>query len=116
MVNTNHPAERPAALAYVACYVLYAMLFALAIVDIALIWRRAILALLATFMPGSDANRLIYLGSIALLGLAVFILIMAAEPYLRNGVRRHQLVRRFIRLAVPLVVIGAVGMLLVALV
>jgi hypothetical protein len=116
MVNTDHSADRPTTLAYVACYALYAMLIALGIVDIVLIWRRTVLALLEAFMRQNTANRLIYLASMALLGLAVFILIMAAEPYLRNGVRRHDLLRRFIRLAVPLVVVGAVGILLMALV
>ena len=48
----------------------------------------------------------------ALLGLGLFILAMAAEPYLHNGVRRHQLLRRFARLAVPLAVAGIAGMLL----
>jgi hypothetical protein len=116
MVNTDHSAERPATLTYVACYALYATLIALGIVDIVLIWRRTVLALLEAFTPHSTANRLIYLASMGLLGLAVFILIMGAEPYLRNGVRRHELVRRFLRLAVPLVIVGAVGILLMALV
>jgi hypothetical protein len=69
------------------------------------------LALLAAFLQRSQANRLIYLASMTLLGLGLFILVMGAEPYLRNGVERDQLRRRFFRLAWPLLIAGAVGLL-----
>jgi hypothetical protein len=51
-----------------------------------------------------------------LLGLGLFILVMAAEPYLRHGMERRQLLRRFGRLALPLVIAGALGLLLLAIV
>jgi hypothetical protein len=44
-----------------------------------------------------------------LLALALFILVMAAEPYLRGGIRRQRVVQRFARIAVPLGVVGIIG-------
>jgi hypothetical protein len=81
-----------------------------------LIWRNAILALLAAFMGRSQANRLIYLASMALLGLGLFILVMAAGPYLRSGLERQQLMRRFRKLAIPLVVAGALAVVVLTVV
>jgi hypothetical protein len=81
-----------------------------------LIWRNAVLALLAAFMGRNQANRLIYLASMALLGLALFILVMAAGPYLRSGLERQQLMRRFRKLAIPLVIAGALAVLVLTVV
>jgi hypothetical protein len=39
---------------------------------------------------------------------------MAGEPYLRNGVARHQLLRRFFRLAAPVIVAAVLGLLVLA--
>lgn len=99
---------------YLACYGLYGVLIALGFIVVFVIWRQAILALIAAFVGRSAANRLIYLGSITVLGIGLFILLIAAEPYLRNGLKRRQLVRRFVRMAVPLLVAGALGLLLLA--
>jgi hypothetical protein len=75
-------------------------------------WRWALLGMLAAVMRESEWSSFVYMGGTVLLGLGLFILAMAAEPYLHTGVRRHQLVRRFARLAVPLASAGIAGMLL----
>jgi hypothetical protein len=101
---------------YLACYALYLALIIPGTVAVFLIWRNAIIALLAAFLQGSQANRLIYLASMALLGLGGFILVMAAEPYLRLGLQRQQLMRRFWKLAIPLVIAAALALLVLTIV
>jgi hypothetical protein len=99
---------------YLACYTLYIVLIATGIGVLYWVVRQAILALLAALLGQSFANRIIYLGSMTLLGLGLFILVMAAEPYLRNGAARRQLLRRFIRLSVPIIVAAVLGLLVLA--
>jgi len=104
-------AKWPTLRSYVACYALYIGLIIPGTVVVLMIWRSAILAMLAAFMARSQANRLIYLASMAVLGLCGFILVMAAEPYLRSGIQRRKLMLRFRKLAIPLVIAGALGLL-----
>jgi thiosulfate reductase cytochrome b subunit len=112
----TQPTGRPTWLAYLACYALYALLIAGGIAILFLVVRPAVLALISALLGSSQANRIVYLASITLLGLGLFILVMAAEPYLRNGVERRQLLRRFIRIAAPVVIVGALGLLVLAIV
>jgi hypothetical protein len=108
--------KQPTWLEYVACYALYLLLIVGGGATLFFLLRRAILALITTLLGPSEANRLIYLASITLLGLGLFILVMAAEPYLRNGLVRRQLLRRFIRIAMPVVVAAVLGLLVLAIV
>ena len=110
------PSKRSVLLDYLLCYALYALLIICGVVVVFVIWRNAIVAMIAAFMGRSEANRIVYLGSMLLLGLGLFILVMAAEPYLRHGVERRQLLRRFGRLALPLLIAGGLGLLLLAIV
>jgi hypothetical protein len=96
---------------YVGCYLLFALLLVLDIAAL-LIWRVTILVLLGTFIGPSPANSSIYDFSMVVLGIALFGLIIAAEPYLRNGVKQGRLLYRFARLAVPLGLFGMLGLLL----
>lgn len=112
----TEPAKWPTLRGYMACYALYIGLILPGTVVVFLIWRSAILALLAAIMPRSQANRLIYLASMAILGLCAFIVVMAAEPYLRGGMERRQLMRRFRKLAIPLVIAGALALLVLTIV
>ena len=100
---------------YGACYGFYALVLALEF-GVFVAWRWAMLGLIGAFIPESEWSSFVYMIVTALLGLGLFILAMAAEPYLHNGVRRHQLLRRFARLAIPLAIAGIVGMLLSTLV
>jgi hypothetical protein len=106
----------PTLRSYLACYALYIGLIIPGTITVFLLWRNAIIAMLAAFLEGSQANRLIYLASVALLGLGGFILVMAAEPYLRGGLQRRQLMRRFGKLAIPLAIAGAVALLVLTIV
>ena len=96
---------------YGACYSCYAVVLALEF-GVFVAWRWALLGMLAVVMRESEWSSFVYMVGTVLLGLGLFILAMAAEPYLHTGVRRHQLVRRFARLAVPLASAGIAGMLL----
>jgi hypothetical protein len=109
-------AKRPYLRSYVACYALYIGLIIPGTIVVFLIWRNAILAMLAAFLGRSQANRLIYVACMLLLGLCGFILVIAAESYLRNGVQRQKLLPRFVKLAVPLLIAGALGLLVLTLV
>jgi hypothetical protein len=115
MENTE-PAKRSMLRGYLACYTLYIGLIIPGTIAVLLIWRSAILAMIAAFMSRSQANQLISLASMALLGLCGFILVMAAEPYLRNGMARRQLMRRFRKLAIPLVIAGALALLVLTII
>ena len=107
----TEPGKWPTLRGYLACYALYIGLLIPGTIVVLLIWRNAILALLEAFMGRSPANRLIYLASMVLLGLGAFILVIAAESYLRNGVAQRQLMRRFRKLAIPLVIAGVLALL-----
>jgi hypothetical protein len=96
---------------YGECYALYAALLVSSVVVFA-IWRLAIPALVLAVWGSSNADRLIYDLATILVGMGALILVMVAEPYLRNGVPRQQLMRRFIRLIVPVILAGVLGMLL----
>ena len=96
---------------YGACYTLYAVVFALA-VAVLLLWRTTVLALSAAVLGESDLAPLLYGAVMALLGFGLFVLTLAAEPYLRTGIRRRQLRRRFARLAVPLAIAWGLGFVL----
>ncbi len=115
-MEKTQPAKWPTLRGYLACYALYNGLIIPGTIAVFLIWRSAILVMLAAFMSRSQANRLIYLASMALLGLCAFILVMAAEPYLRNGMERRQLMRRFRKLAIPLVIAGALALLVLTII
>ena len=106
----TEPAKRPTLRSYLACYALYIALIIGTIV-VFLIWRNAILAMLEAFIGRSQTNRLIYLISMVLLGLGGFILVIAAEQYLRSGMAQQQLMRRFGKLAIPLVIAGVLALL-----
>ncbi len=97
--------------AYLLCYVLVALIFVLSIV-ILFIWRVALLEIIRAIDERSYANRAIYMLGIVFMGMALFAVVIGSEPYLRFGVERHQLLRRFWRISIPLVVIAVLGVVL----
>jgi hypothetical protein len=103
--------RQPTRMGYIACYAIYALLLALDIA-VLLIWRVAILVLIVTLIGPSGANTFVYDLSLIVLGLGLFSLIIAAEPYLRNGVKQGRLLYRAARLGVPLALFGMLGLLL----
>jgi hypothetical protein len=114
-MSETQPKQTPTWQAYLACYVLYILLIVAGAATLFLILRPALLALITALLGQSQANRLVYAGAITLLGLGLFIFVMAAEPYLRNGIARRQLLRRFLRLAIPIVIAAIIGLLMLAL-
>ncbi len=111
MPQTSSPSNRELRLAYIACYGLLLLLFVLSIL-VFFVWRAAVITMIAAFIGTSAANSLLYLGPMTLLGIVLFLVVMAAEAYLRTGVERRQLRRRFTRFAVPLVIAAVVALLL----
>ena len=108
MPETSEPVQRNKVVDYLICYALYAVLLVLCYF-IFVTWTSLVLGLIGVFLGPTVANSTIYSFFLVLLGLALFILIMAAEPYLRGGIRRQRVVQRFARFAVPLVVVEIVG-------
>ena len=78
------------------------MLIVLLVVS-SVLWPDTILALIGVTLGATPANRAIFMISLILMGLGSLIVALAAETYLREGVRRGQLVERFLRLALPIV-------------
>src|ERR671933_747976 len=111
MLELSEKRWSPRPVNYVACYALYALLVALG-VTVLFIWPTTILALIGAFIGLSTANELIYMLSNLLLGLSLFVVVMAGAPYLHSGIRRRQVRRRFVRVAVPLGGLVALGLLL----
>ena len=106
-------AARPTAhevLPYVAIYALYAGLVVLSGI-VFFTWSPTILALVVAFVANEDWQRTLYLFGRTLVGLILFLFVMAAEPYLRAGVQRGQLVRRSIYLLVAIGVAGGIGII-----
>src|SRR5215218_2470791 len=80
---------------YLACYALFTTVIALSILVIFGIWRNTITMLVVRYVEKPWAyNAYQSFGLIALTILG-FILVMTAEPYLRDGVARKQLMKRF---------------------
>src|SRR5262245_57393003 len=113
MAETRTP-KQPTWLEYLACYALYILLVVGSAATLFLVLRPALLALIVALLGQSRVNRIVYLGGITLLGGGLFILVMAAEPYLRNGVERRQLLRRFFRIGTPVIVAAVLGLLVLA--
>lgn len=83
---------------YGACYALVLVIMALAYVTF-LVWTQALLLLVGVAIDTIWVRPGVYGFGILFVGFALFILLMIAEPYLRGGVHRGSLGRRFRRLA-----------------
>lgn len=99
---------------YVGCYALFAVVLLLAYLTL-FIWRVNVMMLLGIFLGNKYASGAAYLFIMVLIGIALLIVVLSAEPYLRKGVGRHQLVRRFAGFALPMAAIVAVGLIVRAL-
>lgn len=111
MFTAKTGVRSPTRLDYVACYSLYALLLVGSIITL-LIWRVTILLMIGTWIGLSPANGSIYAFSMIVIGLGLFMLVIGAEPYLRNGVKRGQLMHRFVRVALPVIIASMLGVLL----
>ena len=96
---------------YLLCYGLFTVVLALTVV-VFFIWRVALLELISVLNGRSYANRSLYMLGMIGIGIALFTVVMFAEPYLRFGVERRQLLHRFRRVALPLTIIAVVGVVI----
>lgn len=99
--------------AYALSLGLFLVLLFVGYLAIFVIWREALLAMLAVVLQGRhwSISRLFYMLGIVVFAVVGFVFLLASEPYLRGGVERHDLRRRFLRLLLPLVAITLIGML-----
>jgi len=97
---------------YLIVYGLYALLIGLASLVAFVIWPPAIIAATVALTNSMWVHRGVYPFSMVLLGLGWFVLVLMAEGYLRNGMARQQVGVRFARLALPLALAAAFGLLL----
>ncbi len=98
---------------YVIIYVLYGVLIVLASVVAFVIWPPVIVAVTLVLTNNSMwVHRGVYPFAMVLIGMGWLALVVTAEGYLRNGMERQELRPRFRRLALPLALLGALGLLL----
>lgn len=97
-------------LPYGACYLYYAILFALEYV-IYLIWQWTLFDLLLLIDSGAFGTFLYGLSLVALVA-GLLMLALIAEPYLRRGVEYRDLTRRFGRLLAVWLVTGGSGLII----
>jgi hypothetical protein len=103
--------QRPAS-QYVLCYALFAVIIVLSVYVIFFIWRPAIDLLVVRYIEKTWAYNAYRNFGYILMTLFGFVIVMVAEPYLRTGVVKNQLVKRFGKIALPLVIAGVAGLLL----
>jgi hypothetical protein len=100
----------PGLKAQAAYYGLYVVLLVLAFVVGPVIWRQTLYFIFYVFTdPNVWWTRSLYAFSVVGGVIALVVGVFLAEPYLRAGMRRGELVRRFLRVAVPLIVLGGIG-------
>lgn len=113
MSGTADELQKTSLLREVGFFALYIVLVALGLLVGLVIWREALGVVLYEWLTLTPwLARLIYMISVVTGAIALVIGLLAAEPYLNSGKRRGQLVRRFLRAAVPLFVAGVVGYLI----
>ena len=97
---------------YVLCYTLYAVVVALGFAVAFIILPPAIVVTTILVTNSRWIIRGVYPFSMVLLALLWLILAVAASSYLCNGLARQRLWPRFMRLVLPLLAAGGLGLLL----
>lgn len=111
MEQTGRRSRAAGVLGYVLCYVLFIALVALSIGGF-FFWQPTSLRLIAAILGESLTVQAVQDVSMIFMGFSLFGLLMAGEPYLRDGVALGQLRRRFLRLLLILVALIAVEMVI----
>lgn len=98
--------------AYAVSLGLFLVLLFVGYLAIFVVWREALLSVLAVVLQGRhwSISRLLYMLGVVAFTVGGFVFLMAAEPYLRGGVESHDLRRRFLHLFIPLAAITLIGM------
>jgi hypothetical protein len=95
-----------------AVWGLWLAVLALASVVIYVIWLRAFFEIYYVWLSLGDAARLIYELTIIVLTIGVVAWIAAGEAYLAAGAHERRLMRRFWYVTVPLLIAGAIGLVI----
>lgn len=113
----GNPARRhqPRAAEYLLCYAFFLVTIGLSYAAF-LVWRATSVLLIYAVLGGGDANFGIYAATMVVIGLALFCVVMWAEPYLRKGVERGDLGMHFVCVALPLGGAIALGLALTTLI
>jgi O-antigen/teichoic acid export membrane protein len=93
---------------YVGCYALYAFLLVLSY-GVFVIWSQTILLALGVFVDQQEVTPALWGVGVLVLGTSLYLFVLVAEPYLRDGVPKRQLRARFLRIAGPLIATILVG-------
>lgn len=94
----------------VATYLAYLLVLILSVATL-LVWRSTVQLVVGALDVETTARPLLYAVAMVLIVVGLFIGALAAEPYLRHGLRRGQLGRRILRLVIPLVAILVAGLI-----
>lgn len=98
---------------YLACYALFTAVIVLCYGMFA-IWPQTILLLVVGMADSYDGMllvKVIYGLSTIVIGLSLLTVVLATESYLRNGIPVRKMRYRFVRIAVPLVILDIVGII-----
>jgi hypothetical protein len=102
--------QKPRRIGYVACYAMWLVVVGLCYAAF-VIWQRTVLLVVGLIVGDSEALPFAYGAVVLLIGLGAFAVVIRSEAYLRDGVKRGQVGRRFARTVVPLVGVSGVGFL-----
>lgn len=108
----DYPSNEQRWTRHAAVWGLWLVLLALAFVVLYIIWMRAFFEIYYVWLSLGMASRLYYEVTIVGLTFPYVGLIVVGEPYLAAGARQQRLVRRFLNIAVPLLVAGVIGLIL----
>lgn len=113
MYSEHDGIQAPTWRAYALSLGLFLVLLLVGYLAIFVVWREALLSILSMVLQGRhwSISRLLYMLSVAFLAVVGFIFLLASEPYLRGGVERHELRRRFLQLFIPLAAITIIGLI-----
>lgn len=96
---------------YAVCYVLWLVIVAISVAAL-FVFRETAVPLLSLIVgPTPWAQAIILLGTMVS-GIVLVVVALGAEPFLRYGVERGQLMRNFVLLALPLMLVCGAGLLI----
>ncbi|MEJ7653259.1 MAG: hypothetical protein WKH64_07910 [Chloroflexia bacterium] len=99
---------RPTVQDYAVCYGV-ATIFVVGYVAMFMIWRSALLLVYALYFD-AYVVRSLYMFTVVVGGGALFVAVLASEVYLREGIARREVRRRYRRIALPLVAFCVLGL------
>ncbi|MGB9752571.1 MAG: hypothetical protein C0183_01205 [Roseiflexus castenholzii] len=95
-----------------AVWGLWLLVLGLAAIVIYAIWWRAFFEIYYVWLSLGDATRLVYELTMIILTIGMVTWIAIGEPYLVAGARANRLMRRFWYVAIPLLIAGAIGLII----